>query len=153
MKIQHALFMTTGMMVMGSSLMAITPNQVLLDGQDTAVHKGGVTVRKGTIKALIENVKELNAELKKSRTHDTNTIDVIVNEVRRSIPEHNAIDVFKAFPAEDWLQDESRPGMLMVGILYLQLFPEKMTLTIKTKLAKLIKAAHPILKREISTLL
>jgi hypothetical protein len=152
MKIQHTLFMSTVLMVTGSAVMAITPNQILADGQDSSVHKGGVTVRKGTIKALIENVKKLNLDLKKTTRQDIKTIAAIVNEVRRSIPEHNAIDVFEAFPVEDWLQDETRPGMLMVAVLYLQQFPEKMTPTIKTKIAKLTKAAHPLLKLEIANL-
>jgi len=134
----------------GTSLLAKTPDQVLVNGQDSAVHKGGITVRKGAIKALIENVKQLNTKLK--GREDTSML-ALINDIRESIPAHNAIDVFEAFPAGDWFQFEDRPGMVMVGVLYLQQFPDKITGELKERLSKLAKAAHPLLKHEIEKII
>lgn len=135
----------------GTSLMAKTPDQVLPNGQDSAVHKGEITVRKGAIKALIENVRQLNTLLVEKK-EDTSMI-TFINDIRESIPAHNAIDVFQAFPAEDWFQFEDRPGMTMVGVLYLQQFPDKLTAKLKIRLSKLAKTAHPLLKQEIEKII
>jgi hypothetical protein len=135
----------------GTSVFAKTPNQVLANGQDSAVHKEGVIVRKGAIKALIENVKQLNVQLKGNK--ETPSLLALIKDTRESIPAHNAIDVFEAFPVEDWFRFEDRSGMIMVGVFYLQQFPVKMTEELKVRLSKLSTTAHPLLKQEIEKLI
>lgn len=133
-----------------SSLRAITPEQILKDGQDSSSQNGVVT-RKGSIKALIDNVLELNTFLSKNGSSKEAKVDI--EDLRESILGLKSLNVFDVFSVNDWLRNDDRPGQLMVGVLLLQQFPEMMTPEIKDRLSCLSKKVHPLLKNEIEKLI
>lgn len=138
------------LMLVNSASMATTPEQILANGQDTSIRKG-IETRKGTIKALIENVIQLNAQLKNENPNQD--VYSLIKDLKDSLPAQNALEISDIFPAEDWFYDEGKPGSFMVGVLYLQQFPHKITKDLKEKLTKVSKTAHPLLKQEIEKLI
>jgi hypothetical protein len=76
-----------------------------------------------------------------------------IKDIRDSILGLNAVGVFESFLPIDWLQDEDKLGNIMAGVLYLQQFPQEMTMEIKGKLGSLSKTVPPLLRVEIAKLL
>jgi len=132
-----------------SDTMAVTPEQILADGKDTFAKKG-VTIRKGSVAALIMNVQLLNAKLKSKETGEH--VERIIKDLRAAMPALEAIDVMSVFQASDWFESEARPGNVMVGVLFLQQFPQYLTQPIKEKLRHISIRAHSRVKAEIATL-
>jgi len=145
-------YLLTMALLMGSvsTLSAITPEQILKDGQDSS-SKNGVVSRKGTIKSLIDNVNELNILLSQKDSSEKAKADI--KDLRESMLGLESLDVFKVFPLKDWLIGEGNPGQVMVGVLFLQQFPEMLTPDMKASLSSLSKKAHPLLKNEIEKLI
>gem|GEM_PF-5068877 len=134
---------------LSASVSAKTPEQVLADGKDSTVLKG-VEFRKGTIASLIKNVSLLNEQLKLQETPAG--VNVVIEDMRASIPAQEALDVFNVFKAEEWLVSE-QPGNLMAGVLFLQQFPQFLTPQIREFLIQNSIGAHPLLKAEIVKLI
>ncbi len=132
------------------NIMAVTPEQILADGKDTFAKKG-VTIRKGSVAALIMNVQLLNVELKAHESSDK--VEGAIKDLREAIPALEAIDVMNVFQVSDWFESEERPGNVMVGVLFLQQFPQYLTQPIRERLRHISVKAHSRVKAEIATLI
>ncbi|MBA3812896.1 MAG: hypothetical protein H0X26_00145 [Alphaproteobacteria bacterium] len=144
------ILMTALLVQAGSATMATTAEQIFEKGLESSAHQG-IEVRKGTIKALIENALYLDAHLKDGDSDPQ--VFSCINDIRDSIIGLNAVGVFDTFLAPDWFHDEDKPGNIMAGVLYLQQFPQEMTREIKEKLAHLSHSVAPLLRAEITKLL
>lgn len=144
------ILMTALLVHTGTAVIATTPEEFFPNGLESNANKGR-EVRKGTIKALIENALYLDVHLKKDIS-DQKVLSSI-KDIRASIKDLNAVGVFETFPAEDWFQYADKPGNMMVGVLYLQQFPDQMTPELKKKLDSLSKIVSPHLRAEILKLI
>lgn len=143
------LLLASFMLNHSNSTFAITPEQLLADGQDH-INQNGLTVRKGSIKALIDNVAELNIQL--TDKSDETKAQKAISDLFESMPTQKELKVFEMFPPTEWITNEDHPGKVMAGVLYLQHYPTELSPMLKTKLSKISKHAHPLLKREIQKL-
>lgn len=150
MTMKKYLLMTALLVHVGTAVVAATAEDVFANGlQSSAIN--GIEVRKGTIKALIENTLYLNIHLKYDDSGDKTLSSI--KDIRDSIQALNAVGVFETFPAADWFQYEDKPGNIMAGVLYLQQFPDQMTSDLKNTLVLLSKKGSPLLRAEIEKLI
>ena len=150
MTMKKYLLMTTLLVHTGTAVFATTAEEFFPEGLESSTNNG-VDVRKGTIKALIENALYLDVHLKNG-VSDEKTLSSI-KDIRDSIAGVKAVGVFEVFPAIDWFQYEVKPGNMMVGVLYLQQFPDQMTAELQQKLVLLPKTTSPLLRAEIAKLI
>lgn len=98
----------------------ITPSEILPKGAEGQVAKDGTFVRKGTIKATIDNIailnKMFNQPANKARY---DKIDESIKPIMELVPSFYALDMFKFFTVNEWLQDENNKGRILVTLLYL----------------------------------
>lgn len=129
---------------------AVTPQDLLPDGQDKATING-VTVRKGSIASLIENVRLLNEMLLGDKP--TEGAQGLMDDIRVALPVQKTFHVFDVFSVEDWISNGGRPGNVLAGVLYLQQYPNAMTDKVHNRLVALSQTAHPVLRNEIAKLI
>jgi len=139
----------TALILQAGTAMATTAEQIFENGLQSSAHKG-IEVRKGTVKSLIENALYLDKHLK---NHTDPKVFSSIQDIREAIPGLDAVGIFETFLAEDWLQDENKPGNIMVSVLYLQQFPKELTRALKRRLTSLSRAVPPLLRNEIAKLL
>lgn len=144
------ILMTALLVQTSTAVVATTAEEIFPNGLESS-DNNGIDVRKGTIKALIENALYLDVHLKKD-VSDEKMLSSI-KDIRDAIKGLNAVGVFEVFPPEDWFQDENKPGNIMAGVLYLQQYPDQMTAELKKKLGSLSKTVSPLLRAEISKLI
>ncbi len=144
------ILMTALLVQAGSATLATTAEQIFEKGLESSAHQG-IEVRKGTIKALIENALYLDVHLKNGASDPK--VFSCIKDIRDSIIALNAVGVFETFLVPDWFHDEGKPGNIMAGVLYLQQFPKEVTMELKKKLISLSKKAPSLLRAEITKLL
>lgn len=145
-----SLLLSSLMISTSNQTLAITPEQLLADGQDH-IAQNGITARKGSIKALIDNVAELNLHLTDQKNPEK--AKKAIADLFESMPTQKELKVFEMFPPAEWIANKDYPGKVMAGVLYLQHYPAELTPAIKTELITLSKTAHPLLKAEIQKLI
>lgn len=143
---KHYLLTTAILLNLGTTAMAVTPDQILPDNQEY-LNRNGIKARKGTIAATIKNVLQLDDLLNNNGSEEK--IREILEDQKPLVQGLYAADLFKLYPIEDWLNEPERPGKAMVAVLTLQKCPELMTDKIRDVLQKLMKTSHPLLKEEI----
>lgn len=114
---------TLSALLLSTTLFAVMPSDLLPDGRDGALING-IFVRKGTVAAILANAK--NFDLLKD--DPDSQIDSILEDIYALIPGMKALDMFNFFSPFEWIQkkDESE-GRMLVGIFYLQHYPEDIT--------------------------
>lgn len=148
----------TLLMVSSAQTWGVTPEQIFSEElQESHGNKKGLTVRKGTIKALIDNVLYLNNILEKNNSkmisEEELKIQQTIKDIQESIPLLEDVFIFDVFPAEDWFESVERPGNIMVGILYLKKYPEQINPSLKKKIKGLINQnLHPVLRTELGSI-
>lgn len=80
---------------MSDDFKPITPTDVLADGVDGGI-MNNTAVRKGTIKAMIDNIKALESVSPGSEDHDA-----IVAQIRELRPSLEALGLFTVFELRD----------------------------------------------------
>lgn len=151
--------MATLLMVSSAQTWGVTPEQIFSDKlEESRGNKKGLTVRKGTIKALIDNVLYLNSTLGKRNlkmnSKEKKKIQQTITDIQESISLLEDVYIFDVFPAEDWFESAARPGNIMVGILYLKKYPEQISPSLKEKLKGLINQnIHPVLQTELESII
>lgn len=150
-RLRIASLLLSSIMISQSSLtLAITPEQLLADGQDQ-INQNGLNVRKGSIKALIDNVAELNLHL--TDQGNSEKAKKAIADLYESMPVQKELRVFEMFPPTEWVTNKDQPGKVMAGVLYLQHYPTELTPLLKPQLLTISNSAHPLLKAEIQKLL
>jgi hypothetical protein len=145
-----SLLLSSLMISTSNQTFAITPEQLLADGQDQ-INQNGRTVRKGSIKALIDNVAELNLQL--TEQGDPAKAHKAIADLFESMETQKELKVFEMFPPTEWIQSKDQPGKVMAGVLYLQHYPAELSSLLKSQLINISKSAHSLLKAEIQKLL
>lgn len=118
-----------------------TPEEIFAKGlQESPGNKKGKIVRKGTIKALIDNVVLLNKELGgiSSNIESKMNIKQTMNDMEEAITLLDEVFVFDVFPAENWFDSAERPGNILVGICYLKEYPDKLTQPLRTHINNML---------------
>ncbi len=132
----------------------VLPSQILPDGQDSITAKDGTVVRKGTVKATIENIKLLNAVfLTPQGDERREKIQTILKTTDDFIRPLHHIELFEFFTPVEWLQDPCNQGRILIALSYLNQFPNLVTDTIKEKLSELAPISQPEVKELICKLL
>lgn len=152
---QKILPMTALLSISSAQTWGVTPEGIFADGlQESPGNKTGIVVRKGTIKALIDNVILLNKEIGKgsNKLDPRNDLKQTVRDIKEAIPLLEDVFVFDVFPIEDWFDSADRAGNVMVGVFYLKEYPEKLTQSLRDKMEKMLKQdLHPVLRMELET--
>lgn len=122
----------------------IRPKDIFPDGKDSMTAPDGTVMRKGTIKATMENIKILNKLLdgpsSEERAKQVEQNLQVVSEFIK--PLHN-LEVFKFFKPIEWLKNDKNQGRILVAVLYLKNFPEAIAPEVKTRLEDLLKVSTP----------
>jgi hypothetical protein len=127
-----------------------TPESMIPSGVDEASATNpydgeqGV-IRKGTIEATIVNIALLNRLLNDShQTADSQIqIDMAVDEIKHLIPSLKILGMFDVFVVDEWtnFKPSRQWGRMVCILLYLQQYPDNITMDIKEKLHNLRKLA------------
>lgn len=133
----------------------VQPSDVLPDHQNT-LEENGVQMRKGSIKATIENINAMNRILTMPEGNDrTEKLQAVIKVVQSLIPALDKVGCFSFFTLDEWIQDEQNQGRILVGLLYMEHDPKSVTQTIKDTLTTYL--AHggiaPEVKERIKTVL
>lgn len=131
---------------LGSTAFAITPEKILADDAHATV-RDGIAIRKGSIGALTANTSILNHLM--TIENSSLEIESSIKAIRENVIGLEAIGVYDLFSVEEWLMDEKKPGNIIVGVLFLQTFPEMINDQIRDRLIELSSTAIDRLKEEI----
>ncbi|HXF90502.1 MAG TPA: hypothetical protein VNJ29_01075 [Candidatus Nitrosotenuis sp.] len=136
------------------SFQAIHPADILSDDQSITIAGDGTEIRKGTVKATIENIKILNElfclPFTQHRHQKIVEILSVVDELLR--PLHH-IELFNFFTPLEWLQDTNNQGRILVTLRYLAFFKDRITPEIKHRLYLLDECCQPEVRQNIHELL
>ncbi len=113
----------------------------LTSRQEDVIECNGVKVRKGTIGTMMKNVALF--EKNKDPSKRGQILHEIESDIGELIPSLKALDMFEFFSIIEWLEDPKREGRILVALLYLQQFPEKMSLDVQVKLNELTQCVAP----------
>ena len=133
-----------------------TPEAILPDGQNTTISTNPYTgesrsVRKGVVAATLNNVAILNKMIASDASEKE--LQPIIIEITKLIPSLHYVGIFNMFTPEEWLNSETQPGRVLAGILFLELYPVKITDDIKGILKGIkAKTQYKILIKEIAKL-
>lgn len=126
------------------SYAASTPEALLPNGVDAAIITNPYTgesgmARKGTVGATLDNIHTLNHLLNNTPSNEnTQKIQAIMKVQAALIPSLKIIGLFDFFNASEWLMHaKEQPGRCLIGLIYLQKNPEKMTPEVKKILNQL----------------
>lgn len=101
----------------------LTPTDVLKDGVDFAPEKNGRIVRKGTIKSMFENIREINRWFRHEKTEEfQKKMDHIRPDLIELVKDLESIDFFKTLTPEFLLSDPANRGLMEMGLIYKSLF-------------------------------
>lgn len=124
--------------------------------EESPGQRKGIIVRKGTIKALIDNVILLNKDLVTPSTELEQKNDLIqtIEDIKEAIHLVEEIFMFDVFSVMDWFDSPKRPGNILVGVFYLKANPEKITQELKNQMRDiLMQDIHPLLRTEINSII
>lgn len=128
----------------GNSLEKVfTPESILPAGADTSTSTNPYTgesgpARKGTVAAALNNVALLNTLLSETMSSsDQLKTQEIIEAITSLIPSLRVVGVFDLFTPEEWLSSEMQPGRILATVLYLQHYPQDITLKIKQRLIQI----------------
>jgi hypothetical protein len=125
------------------SIKAYTTEDILPDNQNIIV-SNGTEIRKGTVKATIENIKLLNECFKQPFTKERNTnIKAIMRIMEELIEALHLVGLFEFFQPLEWLQDSKNKGRIMVALLYLSMHKEQLDEKIRLRVYELKKNFEP----------
>ncbi len=116
----------SAILVLNSHVCAVQPQDVLKDESSETVTDSGVSVRKGTIYATILNIRQFDQLIKENDSSEkSEKIEKIKQDISSVIPALEAVKLFELFSPEEWLiYRPGNEGRLLVGLLYLQQFPQ-----------------------------
>jgi hypothetical protein len=114
-----------------------------------------VYLRKGTIYATILNIQTLNECFAAgTSSEEESQIAVIIKTINELIPGLHVAGMFELFSLLEWLSlKNGSPGRFLVGLLYLQQYPEQATSEILTQLKNIEKKEMPYLPGPIQQIL
>jgi hypothetical protein len=98
----------------------LTPQDVLKDNEEGMRLPDGTFIRKGTIKATIDNIEILNRIFQlpfSSKRHAQ--IKEASKPIVELIPALHKVGIFDFFTIHEWLQNEKNLGRILVALLYL----------------------------------
>ncbi len=120
-----------------------TPEGILPAGVDSIISTNPYTghsghARKGTVAATLNNIVLLNGLLaEKASAKEHLEAKKIIESIVALMPSLQYIGVFDLFSPEEWIHTKSQPGRILVGVLYLQAYPQYMTPGIKEQLMQI----------------
>ena len=99
------------------------PSDILSDDASSIAMPDGTVARKGTIKAMIDNITLLDALLTQpldtTAHQQLNETITIIDEL---IPALKSLGLFEFFTIHDWLGDPTQKGLILVALRYLRQF-------------------------------
>ncbi len=132
-----------------------TPESILPKGVDDSVSVNPYTgesgpARKGTVAATVNNVALLNKLLLAPQSaQNEKEIDQIIQTIEPLIPSLKSIGMFHFFTVSEWLADDKQqPGRALVGILYLEKFPQELNDNLRTNLNMIYRNSNNTLLKE-----
>jgi hypothetical protein len=133
---------------------AVRPSELLPDGQDSLTAHDGTIVRKGSVKATIDNIKYLNElfQLPQGQNRATE-IAAVVDVMEGLIKPLHYIELFSFFSPLEWLQDPFNQGRIFITVMYLQQYKNFITHDVEKKLTDLALISQPEVKEAITNAL
>ncbi|MBX9977639.1 MAG: hypothetical protein K2X98_05290 [Alphaproteobacteria bacterium] len=103
----------------------LTPTLVLPDGVDQDTRKNERTVRKGSIKAFLDNVTKFTNVSEKKEAAMEEQKEALRTVMREQIKDLEAIDFFDQLGLAIFKADLSNEGLREVARLYAEIYPKK----------------------------
>ncbi len=130
-----------------------TPETLLPPSVDSAVYTNPYTgessyIRKGTIGATILNIHELNILLQNTPSKENDRlVREIMDQNNKLLASLKVLGLFNVFTIEEWIsQSDEQPGRCLLGLLYLQHYPNEITLQSKAIIKDIQKSNNHYLK-------
>jgi len=98
-------------------------------------------IRKGTIGTMMKNVALI--ETNKDPSKRAQILREIESDVGELVPSLKALGMFEFFTILEWLQNPKREGRVLVGLLYLQQFPDELTREVRARVNELAQDLAP----------
>lgn len=142
-------------MLSGAHVYSVQPQDAIQDGANETVTESGLSVRKGTIYATILNIRQFDQLIKESNSLEkSEKIEKIIQDINSVIPALESVKLFELFSVEEWLTYiPGHEGRLLVGLLYLQQFPEHNRIKLVEELKRNYKNFSRELQQEFNKML
>lgn len=138
-------------LVLFSQIDGLQPQDILNDTANETKTESGMVVRKGTIYATILNIRQFDKLIKEEDSPEkTKEIEIIIQDIKSVIPALESVKMFELFSLEEWIAyTPGNEGRVLVGLLYLQKFPEEASVKIINALKDIFSESSKTLQQEI----